>query len=130
MEEEYKETDENIQENSTANYIQPNVDLSKLDVWKIAQSWSGFYELLKELTRSSINDFWFKVSILLTLYQNSEQTQWTPQEIAQEFNWLQDNIRKRLIAQLSKSNWLEFVEGTYRLSSFGRSILSTLSASI
>lgn len=130
MEEEYKETDENIQENSTANYIQPNVDLSKLDVWKIAQSWSGFYELLKELTRSSINDFWFKVSILLTLYQNSEQTQWTPQEIVQEFNWLQDNIRKRLIAQLSKSNWLEFVEGTYRLSSFGRSILSTLSALI
>ncbi|HNZ66904.1 MAG: hypothetical protein KBC30_06715 [Planctomycetes bacterium] len=123
-------SEESMADSTIFNYLSENAQLESLEALKTAQTWTGFFSLLKELTRASLNDFWFKVAILLTLYQNTEKIQWTPQEIVQEFHWIQENVRKKLIAQLSKSTWLEFSEGTYKLSVFARSILSTFTSLI
>ncbi len=123
-----EKSQKDTEEISLASYLKADIALEEVPALKTAQSCTSFFTLFKELVRNNLNDFWVKFAILFFFSQDKEKTDWTPQDLANGLYWLQENHRKRLIWQLSKSGWLNFADGTYKLSTFGRSILTMLVA--
>ena len=121
-----KTEDEKILE----QYLIPNIEEKELPFLKLAKSYTGFFAFFKELVRTNLSDFWIKLSILLLISQDKHKTEWTPQELANELHWLRETPRKRIILQLSRSNWLIYTDGSYKLSKFAKNILSTLAGLI
>ena len=111
-------------------YLHPQVSLDDLPYLKSAQQCSALFILIKELVRSNLHGFWIKLAVLLFFSQDKHKTRWTPQELATELHWLQEHARKKVIMQLSRGNWLNYREGAYELTAFGRSILTMLTALI
>ena len=111
-------------------YLHPEVSLDELPHLKRAQQCSALFILIKELARSNLQDFWVKLAVLLFFSQDKQKTRWTPQELTTELHWLQESVRKKMIMQLSRGNWLNYSEGAYELAPFGRSILTMLTALI
>lgn len=123
--------DENAEDTSNEEldgYLKKNIPIAEVESIGNAQACKPFFQLFKELTRTNLNDFFIKMSVLLQLSSNKDKTSWTPQEMAHEFHWMRQEVRKRIIQQLSRSGWLVFSEGSYEITRFGKSILSVLSA--
>ncbi|NUM34166.1 MAG: hypothetical protein HUU50_06460 [Candidatus Brocadiae bacterium] len=123
-EKEQKDTEEI----SLSSYLREDIALEEVPSLKTAQTCTSFFSLFKELVRNNLNDFWIKFAILLYFSQDKDKTEWTPQDLANGLYWLKENHRKRLVWQLSKSGWINYTDGTYKLSTFGRSILTMLVA--
>ncbi|BBM82035.1 hypothetical protein [Candidatus Uabimicrobium amorphum] len=123
--------DENTPDTSNLeldSYLKKNIPVAEVESIGNAEACKPFFQLFKELTRTNLNDFFIKMSVLLQLSSNKDKTSWTPQEMAHEFHWMRQEVRKRMIQQLSRSGWLVFNEGSYEITRFGKSILSVLSA--
>ena len=129
-EESLQTKEEKESEISLNAYLQPEISPDELPFLKTSQQWTPFFILFKELVRTNLNDFWVKLAVLFLFSQDKNKTRWTPQELSVELNWLREVPRKRIIAQLSRSNWLSYNEGGYQISTFGRSILSMLTSII
>lgn len=119
---------DNDKEQSLSNYLGPGAVPEDIEPLRTAQTYAGLYPLFKELVRTDSVDFFMKMAILLVFSRDNQKVNWTPQELATEFFWLQEGQRKRIVSQLSRSNWLNFSDGAYQLSTFGRSILSMITA--
>lgn len=128
---EQKNTEADVEidkEETLASYFMAGVTPEEIEPIRAAQACSGLFTLLKELVRTQMPDFIVKLAMLLVLARDGSKTSWSPQELAKEFFWLQEGPRKRIIAQLSRSNWLIFSEGNYQLSTFGRGVLAVFTA--
>ncbi|WP_372369899.1 hypothetical protein [Candidatus Uabimicrobium sp. HlEnr_7] len=121
-------SEDTIPENQLEGYLKKNIPLAEVESISSAQACKPFFQLFKELTRTNLDDFYIRMSVLLQLSSNRDKTSWTPQEMAHEFHWMRQEIRKKIIQQLSRSGWLIFNEGSYEITRFGKSILSVLSA--
>ena len=101
--------DENAEDTSNEEldgYLKKNIPIAEVESIGNAQACKPFFQLFKELTRTNLNDFFIKMSVLLQLSSNKDKTSWTPQEMAHEFHWMRQEVRKRIIQQLSRSGWL------------------------
>ncbi len=130
LQKEEEETQKIEEETQTPieEYLQEEVSAGEVDSLQQAVTCSPFFALFKELARTHLHDFFMKMAVLLQLAQDKEKNTWTPQEIVQEFHWLQETPRKRIIQQLSRSGWLEYVENKYQISGLGKTILPLLQA--
>lgn len=117
-----------IKKTDLESYLKKDIPMNEIASIGSAQQCQPFFELFKELTRMTLDDFFIKISILLQLSSDREKTSWTPQEITHEFHWLRKDVRKKCIQHLSRSGWLSFIDGAYQITRFGKSILSVLVA--
>ncbi len=108
--------------------LQPDIIPEEIPHLKTAQKFQGIFTLFKELVRNNLSDFFVKMGILLFFSQDTKRTSWTPQELNQDLFWIQENTRKKIMSQLYRSNWITYNNGVYQLSTFGRSLLSMLTA--
>lgn len=115
---------------SLGSYLRPGISLEEIASLRMARNWGGFFPLFKELARGHVDEFWIKLSVLLTFANDHYRTNWTTQDISKELFWLQDAVRKRILMQLTRSNWLVFNNGCYGLAPFGRNILAMLTGLI
>lgn len=110
------------------NSLSPHISIDQIPPLKAAQKFSVIFTLLKEMGRSNINGFVLKMAILLLFCQDTQKTSWTPTELNQDLQWMQDGVRRNLIKGLVQSNWLSFDNVKYQLNTLGRSILTMLTA--
>ena len=116
------------EEVSLSSYLSDGVSPEAIEPLRAAQQCAPLFTLFKELVRTQLPDFEAKLAVLLVLARDDSKTAWSPQEMAQDLWWLQEVTRKRIIAQLTRSNWLVFSDGGYQISTFGRGVLAVFTS--